>query len=259
MIAGRHAVTANLFALSQAQELAARDVDNREIYLKTGWFVGGDGKWRYEIDDSAAQIAVPERVLEQLKRRAERPDDDDYVYERPDTRLIEYVDHPALYAAYPQLRHVMAGIPFRELSGKTLARAMGGVRIEYASEQSLTDDMVDTTTLHEIQHLIQRLEGFQLGAASSTWEKWRQYRGTEPKMDDDKMYRNTYGECEARDTESRRSMSKTERATTLPFGVKPREDARLDIGSGMRVACERYWLQYNSTVVLPWGGGGDNG
>lgn len=252
MIAGRHSVTANLFALSQAQELAAQGADNREIYHKTGWFVGSDSKWRYEIDDSAARIVTPVGVLEQLRRFAEN---DDHHYERPDTPLTDYVDHPALYAAYPQLRHVKAGIPYRIDDERALASAQGTGRILYADEASLAEDHLRPTTLHEIQHIIQNLEGFQLGSAPSEWAKRRERRGTEPKMPDDQMYRNTYGEREAENTAHRLDMTMDERAKTPPFGVISGPDARLEIGSGMRVTGGRFWLQFISTVVLTQTGG----
>lgn len=257
MIAGRHSVTANLFALSQAQELAARGVDNREIYRKTGWFAGGDRKWRYEIDDSTATIVTPEGVLEQLRRFAE--DDDLTNYERPDTPLTDYVDHPALYAAYPQLRYVEAGIPYRTNDDGALASAMGASRILYADEAALSGDKLCPTTLHEIQHIIQNLEGFQQGASPGAWAKWRQRRGTEPKMTDDQMYRNTYGEREAEDTADRLGMTRDERIKTPPFGVAREPDARLEIGSDMHIKGERFWVQFASTVILPLKGGGDNG
>ena len=55
IFAGPNAKTANLVALKEAENLAAKGADNEAIRQATGWFKGMDGKWRFEIPDNAAE------------------------------------------------------------------------------------------------------------------------------------------------------------------------------------------------------------
>lgn len=50
--AGENSRTADLDALERAKQLRAAGVADETILRETGWYVGADGKWRYEIDDS---------------------------------------------------------------------------------------------------------------------------------------------------------------------------------------------------------------
>ena len=50
--AGENSRTADLDALERAKQLREADVADETILRETGWYVGADGKWRYEIDDS---------------------------------------------------------------------------------------------------------------------------------------------------------------------------------------------------------------
>lgn len=49
---GARAKTADRAALQKAIEMQKQQKTNEEIRKETGWFVGMDGKWRFEIDDS---------------------------------------------------------------------------------------------------------------------------------------------------------------------------------------------------------------
>ena len=81
--AGIGSKTANKLALKKAQDLAGQGVDRDKIWNNTGWYQGGDDKWRYEIDDSAMSIN-PIR-----KTRSGLP-------------LNEVVEHSELFESYPQ-------------------------------------------------------------------------------------------------------------------------------------------------------------
>lgn len=251
MIAGKNAATADLVALQKAQALADAGAVNKDIYTETGWFRGGDGLWRFEISDSAAYISVPGKVLTALKQRREDPEGRTA---DPDTILVDYIDHPKLFAAYPQLRTVRARIPWANRSdedSKVLGSAdMLGRAIYYEHEYALAETQVARTTLHEIQHLIQGIEGFALGASDTLWQKRRQQRGTTPKMKDIQMYRSTYGEQEARNTEARMQMSADERKVEPPFGVEENPDSRLEIAAGMGHGRSGMWVEFNSVFVL---------
>ena len=71
------------------------------------------------------------------------------------------IDHPALFAAYPALRQVMVKVDPNAGIGGSLAEMGDGtfvITVGQGQKQS--------TMLHEIQHAIQKYEGFALGGAS---------------------------------------------------------------------------------------------
>lgn len=52
--AGEGSQTLSQHSLKQAKELLANGTPARDVWQETGWFVGPDGKWRYEISDKSA-------------------------------------------------------------------------------------------------------------------------------------------------------------------------------------------------------------
>lgn len=95
IFAGEWAQTADKDKLMAAQSMEAKKADPRDIWNQTGWFKGPDGKWRFEIDDSASLVksgALPEREFfasgQSLGRHA-------------DFKLSDALDHSRLFDAYP--------------------------------------------------------------------------------------------------------------------------------------------------------------
>lgn len=80
--AGERAKTADHAVLAEAKTMEGEGKDRTEIWTKTGWFKGVDGKWRFEIDDSQAEY------LGGVKSAR---------------RFDKVIDHPDLAAAYPGL------------------------------------------------------------------------------------------------------------------------------------------------------------
>jgi hypothetical protein len=74
IFAGITAKTADRAALAQAEKLTAAGADPRAIWRDTGWMKGGDGKWRFEIDDSAAKARdyqlTPKEAYQQARQEA---------------------------------------------------------------------------------------------------------------------------------------------------------------------------------------------
>lgn len=62
MFAGPKAKTADMAALSRAQEMAETGVNRDDIWRETGWFTGVDGKWRFEIDDRNINLRSAEET-----------------------------------------------------------------------------------------------------------------------------------------------------------------------------------------------------
>lgn len=156
MFAGPMAKTADHAALSRAQEMATSGAARDDIWRETGWFQGVDGKWRFEIDDSTAPL-----------RRTHAGN--------ASGQLDQALDHPALYEAYPELRRTPYTI-YGDMrpSGSyrpriaTTETVDGQPRIEILEEPAIVVRGANVgsqrnTTLHEVQHSIQDIEGFARG------------------------------------------------------------------------------------------------
>lgn len=68
--AGLGAKKADYQKLQQAKKMEAEDYSPRLIWSRTGWYHGGDGKWRFEINDSQAKLKLDFNVnAEELPKR----------------------------------------------------------------------------------------------------------------------------------------------------------------------------------------------
>ena len=148
ILAGPKAKTANHALLNLAKDLEKEGVGQRDIWAKTGWFQGPDGKWRYEISDHAAKIdeSVPRSKLypENLS------------FGLADVRpLDKTLNHPELYEAYPELRDV----PVRGTGFNFDLRGAYNQENPSMFLQGNTPEKVRSTALHESQHAVQGIEG----------------------------------------------------------------------------------------------------
>ena len=104
---GEHAKSANKEQLKAAKEMAANGADEKEIYKKTGWHRGVDGKWRFEIPDNIDGIDID--VLQSQGDEG--------------ISLQDLYHNDALFAAYPELKNVNI---FKEtMEGNILGYANG--------------------------------------------------------------------------------------------------------------------------------------
>jgi len=153
--AGVQSDTANKSTLEKAKEMHANKRHPMLIWKDTGWELGLDGHWRYEIDDSKSSLNI--EMFEYAKRVAYMP-----------RELHEILDHPELFEAYPALKHIDIYIDHNEDSGYlgSYSRARKMITL---NGLALGDDMaqVFSTLHHEIQHAVQDVEGFARGGNSS--------------------------------------------------------------------------------------------
>lgn len=140
--AGIHARTANRELLNEAQAMAAEGKMQREIYEKTGWRRGADGKWRFEIPDNLDKIDI--KKLQSTKQFF---------------TLGEIYDNEKLYEAYPFLREVT--IQKEKLDGNRLGYSEGDYLI--VIDNDVDEWFTPGTIIHELQHIIQNYEGFASG------------------------------------------------------------------------------------------------
>ncbi|MDR2779609.1 MAG: hypothetical protein LBB28_00625, partial [Synergistaceae bacterium] len=139
--------------LGRAISLKEEGIPNEDIYDETGWFTGMDGQWRYEIPDNLDKVNFPEGGE---------------VFSLP-----EIYDNPALYMAYPELERLgvllgTLGAPDGVFSlGRPGSEPLSGYSPRIEINELLPDDEKALALIHEIQHAIQRIEGFAAGGNPS--------------------------------------------------------------------------------------------
>lgn len=158
MFAGPMAKTADHQALARAQEMAGQGATRDTIWRDTGWFQGVDGKWRFEIDDSGARFN-----RDAMTPRSYGVGGREIVADTG--RLGDTLEHPALYEAYPQLADVTTVQGRGDFNGQF----SGSFNSDPSPSIALNLDNLGTdyarrsTTLHEVQHGVQDIEGFARG------------------------------------------------------------------------------------------------
>jgi hypothetical protein len=158
---GPLAKTADHAALAKAQELAGKGIDRDFIWKETGWGLGPDGKWRFEIDDSKSRWK-PEIEAAGLDVGAALSGYKDGFGRSPMQK--DLFEHPDLYAAYPGTEKIGLGAT-KDLTARGSYDHAGTVRLNTL----LTDDStMKGVNLHELQHALQQREGFAGGASPST-------------------------------------------------------------------------------------------
>lgn len=187
--AGPLSQTANHGALGRAKEMDRQGVDMETIRRETGWFTGMDGQWRYEIDDSGMEyrrdgdarlLQEPGyRRLAELEQRydaltdAERAEYNELaaayqerVYDEK-YLLRDFLRHDALFEAYPKLNGV--SLAFDKLDG-----GENGYFDRSTNTIVLSNQLVgapERTLIHEIQHVIQKIEDFASGSSPAYWAR----------------------------------------------------------------------------------------
>lgn len=229
---GPKSKTANISLLDQAIQMENSGKDSEAIRQKTGWFRGVDGMWRFELDDSKMRfykatkqdiknieeyknnkirynglshiIANNTATAEQQQRfkTAEK-----YIKEyETSKKLSDYVSHPELFKAYPQLKEV--NFYFDTISAKGAYYPDSNAIV---INPTLSQAEQRESVIHEIQHAIQHIEGFADGSTMVQWQK----SGADS-LTAYNNYINTAGEIEARDTANRVNLNSEQRNNTRP-------------------------------------------
>jgi hypothetical protein len=189
MIGGEGASMADLKKLAEAKRLHEAGVNRREIWDKTGWYRGPDGKWRFEIDDSEARM-LPSSLDDKFRS------------------VGEVIQHDPLATNYAALMgdNVFGGVFPKGVRGGR-DRASGDIYINATMEP---DDQL-STLLHELQHAIQQKEGFDMGSPFKRTGDLDADRAAY------RRYRETPGEAEARMVQRRQNKTPEERKAKPPW------------------------------------------
>jgi len=151
-----------LRALDAARDMLKKDEPRRVIHKTTGWSVGKDGKWRYEIDDSGSRM-VPNSIAAAAARS--------------NTPVNQILRHDELFQLYPDrpLKDVEIGVGVGSDANNFGGAYYHGIGSRLGSDSILMNEgyrinpSVNPQTarsllLHELQHAIQAREGFDPGA-----------------------------------------------------------------------------------------------
>nr|DAU93975.1 MAG TPA: Large polyvalent protein associated domain 38 [Caudoviricetes sp.] len=158
---------------NKAQQMQKNGVDNETIRQSTGWFQDRNGDWKFELSDK--DMSLKNIKLEKNK-----------TYE-----LGNLLEHDTLFTVYPQLKNIE--IQLRELNGANGKYSVSNNNIIINNKLIGNSPQIEGTLIHEIQHAIQNIEGFENGASSK-----------KSKL----AYFESLGEIEADDTKKRYLLEK---------------------------------------------------
>lgn len=192
MMLGPKAKTADLARLEFAKALERSGVDVSEggrTRTRIGWFKAPDNKWRFEVPDQAGMIVKigDEGIIEELVRGTTvLPEDlEDFKNETvlsllSDKTAMEelyfssytldgVLARPDLFEAYPELAEIdVTRLAYEEAVKDKSKLPLGFYdpesKIIYLNT-SLNDTLAHWVLLHEVQHVVQDIEGFAAGGS----------------------------------------------------------------------------------------------
>lgn len=173
--------------LSDARFLHAQGKSIEEVHAKTGWWRDQDGGWRRRLSDSDARttesmyretvdriaddLGLDSFMIDQSKRPIELLRDEEWMKQHNVGALTvdEILDHPKLFEAYPFLTEtpVTREKAAEKASGGALGSYDPDTGVIYISPKLGPNEAV-SVLLHEIQHAIQRKEGWAKGGSPSS-------------------------------------------------------------------------------------------
>lgn len=178
----------NRYGFRQVEQMVKDGFDPTVIKLRTGWEQGIDGFWRYEISDPFIQSEVIDNYVRH--RYGEKINISVILRDMQVLEAYHELQNLTLYAMYSPKKGISG---YFNPSNRSIVVSMGRpADIQYHIEEVL---------LHELQHLIQDIEGFALGG--------------DPKQYGRRKYLRLAGEVEARNIFRRHSLSEDERRRKL--------------------------------------------
>lgn len=175
--------------LDTARSMHKAGKTDESIWDETGWYPDGVNKagepqWKYVLSD-ADSIVDSNHIRELANASGLGVGQEGLV----STSLGNLFQHPTLYDAYPELRNIpidvflkrsddVDGIPSfkvynqanaeRGITGATSTNlATGEKRVKLINDAA--GDFGRGTILHEVQHLVQAIEGFDQGTTTAKW------------------------------------------------------------------------------------------
>lgn len=153
----------------QASKLEKQGVSPEEILRQTGTSRGLDNQFRQEISDEKALIKGGGKFGDVYEQRKT-------AYGVTTPTVDEVLRHPELFEAYPQLKgnQVML-LPANSRNNASYSPVEGIIRVN----PNLTADQARSSMLHELQHGVQEIEGFNKGTDAGIFLKKYQEQADE--------------------------------------------------------------------------------
>nr|DAE99822.1 MAG TPA: Inorganic Pyrophosphatase [Caudoviricetes sp.] len=148
--------------LDVAKQMEKAKKDAKIIKMATGWEKGVDGKWRYEMPDAKIKDTIDVGGGNIVKRFEE-----DMLW--TDGKLEDAVDAPKLFEAYPQLKNIKihTDVVMNDMPSNGEYNPQTKTITIHADELKYLNSILN----HEIQHVIQREEGFAHGGTPEQVER----------------------------------------------------------------------------------------
>lgn len=138
--------------LSKAKQLQQTRIDNESIRQNTGWFQDKNGDWKFEISDKNMKIKNNVKLKENTSYK-----------------LGEIIEHDILFTMYPALKNI--DVEFTDMKGIYGNYNIKKNKIKLNNSLANNNKQIESTLIHEMQHTIQDIEGFELGASSKISKK----------------------------------------------------------------------------------------
>ncbi len=130
---------------NQAIKLSQQNVDNETIRKQTHWFQDKNGDWKFEFTDEDMSLKT-------------------FLKENSQYKLDEIINHDILFELYPDLKKYI--VRTKDLKNNTRGSCVAQKQIINLNNKLLTSKKsIEKTLIHEIQHAIQNIEGFERGAS----------------------------------------------------------------------------------------------
>ena len=220
MFIGKKAKTWDAIAAARAAELEKAGVDAKTIWTETGTLKGADGLWRQEIPDVNTGFRGDFNYAAPNKGNAYKPQD---------MPLGGAFNHPELYKVYPDLLRTERMQLAKSPDWMPDSSNVGSYRSGQVSIRDKTETGAKSTALHELQHAVQRIEGFQPGGSTSQFygEELLRLMSENPRVPERRLakaasdaafarYLALTGEVEARATQARGNLTAAERRNLPP-------------------------------------------
>ena len=193
-------VNTRLENLRVARKMEAENKDAKAIKMATGWERGADGKWRYEIADGKfhpkgdaeyEKLRSKQPWSKELDALADRIFDGEELGESENKRfeelaeqenkfkaeflsqekrhLADWIENKELFDAYPDLKNVE--MVFTDQLPKNEAGYYSEKENRLVVNTAFDMDYIESVIAHEVQHAIQRKEGFAVGGSTEGVER----------------------------------------------------------------------------------------
>lgn len=184
-IIGESARTARNLELDKAKSMLESGKSIEEIKTSTGWYIEKDGKWRYVLKTAPKFLMTEKAVLDSL----------DY---GNTITVKDVVSYPELFEAYPYVANTviasdpaakggyyLAGTVYIGTNKSSYDTTVTDDDIDYLAGMGLSmDDSIFNTIGHEVQHLIQHVEGMVNGSNLEAATNTQDFRDAEKASND---------------------------------------------------------------------------